>query len=362
MDLKLSDWGYTSLLIETKLICNMRCKFCPYPLIENKGSELSSSEVYKIIDSIDPSDSKFEGIFFQKFNEPLLDSRIFDFIKYAKNRGLKVQIITNGLPFGSNDIRKKLLAAEPTTVLISVQVLDKNTFANLRGISSSFEEYKKGVFAFLEESVNCNSPTIITIDAACNMQSNNNIFSKTGIIAKILGLDRGDPSVPNTVHDIEGNLNDFLKDLHTYNSSFVYDKEKIKKYLETVDPNYLDQVGLPISEYIYVKIKKFIYGRKLSEFYPSSLSVGCTTNMLSIDAKGSITPCCLAYDGKLTLGNIKHDSLKNILEKTEKFVEDIRTGEKMPDICMRCQGEPTWRGSLIASIYWRTIRKWFVQS
>jgi len=356
MKLKLSDYGYTILMIETKLVCNMQCKFCAYPLIDKKGSELSTQEVYRIIDSIDPSDSKFEGIYFQKYNEPLLDKRIFDFIKYAKNRGLKVQIITNGLLFGSKDIRNQLLAAEPTHILISLQIIDKHTFANLRGTSCSFEEYKKGVFAFLEDSLNSNSPSIITMDVACNFLSDASLFSKTGIITKILGLDRGDPSAPNAVHDIQDDLIDFLKDLHTYNSSFSYDKDKIKRYLETVDPNYLNQVGLPLSKHISVKIKQFICGRKLTEFYPVSKSPGCKTGMLSVDANGSVAPCCLAYGDMLTLGNIKQDSLKNILEKTGKFVEGIRTGDKLPEICLICNGEPTRRGSLVASIYWAVCR------
>jgi len=79
--------------------------------------------------------------------------------------------------------------------------------------------------------------------------------------------------------------------------------------------------------------------------------------MLSVDANGSVAPCCLAYGDMLTLGNIKQDSLKNILEKTGKFVEGIRTGEKLPEICLICNGEPTRRGSLVASIYW-TVCRW----
>jgi radical SAM protein with 4Fe4S-binding SPASM domain len=352
----LSDYGFTILMIETKLVCNMECKFCAYPLIDNKGSELSTQDVYRIIDSIDPSDSKFESIYFQKYNEPLLDKRIFDFINYAKNRGLKTQIITNGLLFRSKDIRSKLLDAEPTYILISLQIIDKHKFSHSRGISYSFEDYKKGIFAFLEDSLNSNSSSIITIDVACNFLSNTCRFSKNRILTKILGLERGDPSVPNTLHDIQGDLIDFLKDLHTYNSSFVYDKHKIERYLETVDPNYLRQVGLPISKYITVKIKQFIYGRRLNEFYAGSKYIGCNTMMLSIDAKGSVVPCCLAYGDMLTIGNIKDNSLKNILEKTAKFINDIRTGEKLPEICAKCHGEPTRRGSLVVSIY-LTLRR-----
>jgi len=357
MTLKLSDYGYTILMIETKMVCNMQCTFCAYPLMEAIGAELPTQDVYRIIDSIDPSDSRFDEIYFQKYNEPLLDKRICDFIKYAKNRGFKVQIITNGLLFQSKEIRDQLLASEPTHILISLQVIDKNNFAGSRGTSCSFEGYKKGIFMFLEESLRSNSSSIITVDVACNFLSDDRIFSKTGKITRILGLERGDPAVPDSVQDIEDDLIDFLKDLHTYNASFAYDADTIRRYLKNVDPDYLSQAGLPVARNISVKIKKFIHGRKLTEFYPVLKSPGCTTGMLSVDANGSVAPCCLAYGDMLSLGNIKQDSLKNILEKSARLVGRIRTGKNMPEICLKCNGEPTRRGSLVASLYW-TMRGW----
>jgi radical SAM protein with 4Fe4S-binding SPASM domain len=357
MKLKLSDYGYTILMIETKLVCNMRCTFCAYPLMDTIGAELPDQDIYHLIDSIDPSDSHLEAIYFQKFNEPLLDKRIFDFIRYAKDRGFNVQIITNGLPFASKEIREKLLASEPTRILISLQVIDKDTFAHARGISSSFEDYKKGIFSFLNEAQNRSSSTLITLDVACNFLSADRFFSKTGGITRILGLDRGDPSVPDTIEDIRNNLTEFIGELHTYNPAFSFDEDEIKGYLDTVDPNYIHQEGLPISKNISIKVKQFIHGRKLTEFYPVSNAPGCETGMLSVDANGSVTPCCLAYGDMLTLGNIKKDSLKDILERTAKFVEGIRTGKKLPGICMRCHGEPTRRGTLVASVYWALHRR-----
>jgi len=352
MKLKLSDYGYTILMIETKQVCNMQCTFCAYPLIENKGTELPSEDVYRTIDSIDPADSKLESVYFQKYNEPLLDTRIFDFITYAKNQGLKTQIITNGLLLRSQEMRDRLLDTAPTSVLISMQIMNERNFGKARGTPCSFEEYKKGIFAFLEDSLNRNSPTMITLDVACNFLSDASIFSKTGVITKILGLDRGDPSVPDAVRDIQADLIDFLRDLHKYNPSFAFDTAKVERYLETVEPDYPNQVGVFVAKNISLKIKKFIYGRKLTEFYPVPNAIGCNTGMLAVNADGSVSPCCLAYDGMLTMGNIKQDSLKNILEKTKKLVDGIRAGRGLPEVCMRCHGEPTRRGSLVASLYW----------
>jgi radical SAM protein with 4Fe4S-binding SPASM domain len=355
MKLKLSDYGYNILMIETKLVCNMRCKFCAYPLIDNIGAELSSEEVYSIIDSLDADDDKLEDIYLQKFNEPLLDIRIFDFIKYAKYRGFKVQVITNGLLFKSEKIRSKLIDADPTHITISLQTINENTFKS-RVIDSSFEEYKKGIFKFLESSLNYDSNSKITIDVACNFLSYNFLSSKNLFIRKMLGLECGDPSIPNTIQNIQEDLMVLLKELNNHNPSFAYDEAMIKRYLKTIDRNYLNQEELNISNNISIKVKPFIYGRKLAEFYPPLRTVGCETRMMSVSANGSVAPCCLVYNNLLDMGNIKKEALKHILDKNKNFISEIKNGNCMPETCKRCEGAPTRRGALVLSIY-RAIKK-----
>ena len=81
----LSDYGYNILQIETYGLCNMACGFCPYPLKKDfeKKSKLEDETIKKIIDEINPEDKDFKYLTFSQFNEPLLDKRIFDYIKYA---------------------------------------------------------------------------------------------------------------------------------------------------------------------------------------------------------------------------------------------------------------------------------------
>src|SRR3972149_4271519 len=167
---KLSDYGFTILQIESMQACNMKCKFCAYPLIQNKGTQLSDEEVYKVINSIDPKDDMVEYVCFNQYNEPLLDKRIFDFIKYANATGFKTLVITNGLAFISPAIIEKLILAAPTYIKISFQTLNKESFKS-RGIDFSFEKYKRAIFEFLDASLKHNSPSKITIDLACNFMS-----------------------------------------------------------------------------------------------------------------------------------------------------------------------------------------------
>ena len=60
--IKLSDYGYQVLQIETYGLCNMECGFCPYPSKSKnaKTSKLEDGLIKKIIDEIDPNDEKFK--------------------------------------------------------------------------------------------------------------------------------------------------------------------------------------------------------------------------------------------------------------------------------------------------------------
>src|SRR3989338_5460946 len=95
----ITKYGYNILQVETSSSCNLGCAFCPYPLRNDQQSILPVDEVRKIIDSIVQVESAFKYICFSQFNEPLLDYRIFDFIKYAKEKNLPVLLITNGTLF-----------------------------------------------------------------------------------------------------------------------------------------------------------------------------------------------------------------------------------------------------------------------
>ena len=84
--IKISDYGFDILQIESTAACNMACSFCPYPLKDDKTSKLNLEDIYNLLDSIDLNDKEFKYVTFSQFNEPLLDKRIFDILKYCKDK------------------------------------------------------------------------------------------------------------------------------------------------------------------------------------------------------------------------------------------------------------------------------------
>ena len=95
--IKLSEFGFNILQIESTAACNMACSFCPYPLKDDKITKLDLDNIYKVLDRIDFTEKGFQYVTFSQFNEPLLDKRIFDILKHCKERNIPVHFITNGL-------------------------------------------------------------------------------------------------------------------------------------------------------------------------------------------------------------------------------------------------------------------------
>src|SRR3989339_1805852 len=105
--LNIYDFGFSILQVETQSLCNMNCAFCCYPIREDKGLTLADEMVYGLIDTFRGAQG-LEYLCLSQFNEPLMDHRIFDFIKYSMQKGISIQIITNGTLFSSKQIIHKL--------------------------------------------------------------------------------------------------------------------------------------------------------------------------------------------------------------------------------------------------------------
>lgn len=86
--------------IETYNRCNNTCSFCPVNRISEKRTEehMSQELFEKIINELSSIDYK-GMLFLYSNNEPLLDTRIYDFVKIAREKifNSKLSIWTNGI-------------------------------------------------------------------------------------------------------------------------------------------------------------------------------------------------------------------------------------------------------------------------
>jgi MoaA/NifB/PqqE/SkfB family radical SAM enzyme len=89
-----------SNVINVSNCCNQKCIFCSgFP-----KDDIDLGEVKRIIDS------SGKEVFFQG-GEPTLQKELFDLIRYAKSKGKRVTLVTNGLLLSYKNYVKKLYLA-----------------------------------------------------------------------------------------------------------------------------------------------------------------------------------------------------------------------------------------------------------
>ena len=337
----IADYGYTILQVETVSACNMACTFCAYPTREDKLSIMPDDIVRRAISSIDPLGKGLQYINFSQFNEPLLDARLPQFIDFAHERGFRVQIITNGLLLRKPTISRRLLDTPPDFLKISVQTPDRAQYEAERGVNLDFDLYIEGIHRFLVDARN--APFKIVVDVGCNFLTPAGEWGR-----RILGLRRGDPSVPNSVVSMMPAIRSFLEGLKRMEPAFEFDPADGES-LSHATSIYWEEDGLKLAPNISFKIKPFGYGRRLEGFMPTNEPIACNNQNLGIMADGSVVPCCMAYNSNLAMGNLKLESLHSILERNRAWLGRIKgeTNEK-PDTCKRCLGQPTTRGVILS--------------
>ena len=348
--IKFSNYGFDTLQIESTAACNMACSFCPYPLKDDKSSKMELENIYQLLDKIDLNDEKFKYVTFSQFNEPLLDGRIFDILKYTNEKNIPVLFITNGLLLNKEKNIENLLKYGKT-IKISLQVLDQNKHKDARGLNMELERYLKTIINFCLKAKN-NSNLNITIDLGCNFNDNKIDY----YLKKTLGIQVGDPSVPKNLFDT---MNIFSKYVNYFyditDEDYKKSLEELKNPQKYFNSQYLRQDGYKIFSNITLKIKPFFYGRRISEFYPINDNFSCDSKILAVLADGNVVPCCLTYDDSISMGNVKNKDLRAILSDSAEFLKNLRTNKlKKHDTCKKCFGEPTKRGALIRNL-WNTL-------
>ena len=118
------------LQIQTQSFCNGRCSMCPYPTLSKKLDQGQMQwELYKkIVDEL-AAEPLLSGVVYELHNEPLLDKRLFSWIKYFKSisKNKKCILITNGQlldKFSLTDIKE----SDIDIIMVSLNAYSKETY------------------------------------------------------------------------------------------------------------------------------------------------------------------------------------------------------------------------------------------
>jgi len=340
----IKEFGYRVIQIEVTNRCNMGCSFCGLPIRDAKLRDMELDDILNLLDQI----ADYEGIdfvAFHQFGETLLFPGIWDCIDRCRELQLKSQIITNGLLLTEKNI-DLLLKHPPNIFRVSAQSISPHNHKAMRGIEVEFDVYINRVADCLARLVDTeNGIEEIRTDLAINEDRYYGIKGAVNYLKVKLGISEpGDPTIfsenPKTV---KSHLIQFLKLIESKSVSFKYNEDHLEDCLKMYySPSAFKgwERAYKLKENNEISYKFFHNGRRSTQYYPVN-KAKCGTEMFGILADGTVTCCCIDYDGLTELGNVFSEDLYSILDRNREIIRGVqKTGELHFDMCKRCMGSP----------------------
>jgi radical SAM protein with 4Fe4S-binding SPASM domain len=246
---------FRKIYIEITNVCNLNCSFCPKT---KRKPEFMSLDLFKT--AIKESKHLCEEITLHVMGEPLIHPEIKEIIEFAQKENVKINLTTNGT-----------LVSKHQNILLSKAIRRINF--SIHGIKNCFSKeeqqvHLKNIISFTKRAQKEREDLIITYRLwNINDESNSDII-KT--IEKKFNIELEEKSNKISTKIVN---NAFIH----YDNSF-----------EWPDPN-----------------KKI----KATKGYCHGLS-----NHIGILSDGTVIPCCLDNNGNIPLGNIKNNTINEILK------------------------------------------------
>ena len=122
-------------LLELTYRCNLLCSFC-YNVLRERP-ELDTGQWLEVLDRL-----KAAGTFkvLLSGGEPLLHPGFWEIARGVRERGLVLEVYTNGVLLARRELAERLVALAPFRVEISLHGPDAATHERLTGVAGSFEK------------------------------------------------------------------------------------------------------------------------------------------------------------------------------------------------------------------------------
>ncbi len=325
--------------LEVTNVCNFKCDFCPDAIMERKRGHMDLALLTQALDEI-AEGSLARIVAFHLMGEPLIYPHIFEAIDRALQRQLNLHLTTNGSTFHLRPGHiQRLVASGIPKVTISLQTPDPKTFA-IRGAPPMLkpEQYFAGITEFVHHNLADHS-------------------SSTRVHLKLLDTTPHPFLVPHKpMHVVEGKAQ-MQQELTAWADRLLEgcgerpSDDELRRRIARHRPGRWQVIELtpklaletfPLDSWSNVEASKVV---------PAKFGYcNGTSEQAGILYDGTVVPCCKDYDGQIPLGNLRHDSLRNILDSRQPAC-GLRQGfnrlQVTNPVCQRCIGADSVQKSLL---------------
>lgn len=277
---------FGKIYIEITNVCNLQCAFC---MPTTRKPEFMKVEDFdRILQKIQPYTDR---IYLHIKGEPLLHPQLKEILACAMEKQMDVTITTNAT----------LLQQNLSTILQSTCIKQMNL--SLHSIEQN-QEVKKKEAEYLEE----------VIGSVRQIQKYTNIL----ISYRLWNLEAYENNMHNKML-----LDTLAKEYDIYN---LYEMAKERKWVKLAPNVYLNQD----IEFVWPSLE----GKTILE---AGKCFGLR-NQIGILVNGDVVPCCLDQNGAMALGNIKHQTVEEIInsERAKKIKQGFEAHKLVEPLCKTC--------------------------
>lgn len=299
--------------------CNLKCQYC-YDITdrntllkesnENRTPTLTFEEYKKLVQA-----AKHIGI--KKCvltgGEPLLDPFTIELGRYIGEQGLDTELITNGTLV--NEANAGAIAENFKTISISLDSLNKETHEKMRG---------EGIFEKIVESIKILKAhnAHIRVNSVITKANVKEILATWIWAVESLQCDTYTPTL----------FSPFSKDPEIY-EEFMPEMEDLLKEQQRIREHFKDKPGVAFS--------------------PAMIRCNCGigSNNISVSPYGFVFPCHALHTPELKCGNVREQSLEQILEESKPLHELRQLNVDDVEFCRECDFKYLCAGGCAAINY-----------
>lgn len=312
-------WTDASLVLnlEPTTFCNFGCWYCVGRHM--KQEHLSYEDFVKIIDGA-PS-IKLLALVGQ--GEPIMNKRFFDMVRYAKSKGIRIGITSNGSWFSQTNV-KKICDADIDYIQISIDSADPERFARSR-VDGDLEKVWDGIE---------------------RLTTHRNARGLTRPVVVVRGtlFSYSQNEIPEIVREAKRRGVDAIGEFQTLNSKESYVDiypEEMKRHLRDMDEIAKtirkDRLRSDLPFLAEIRLQDVAQGNL--EVWPNTLRKSCDIPSLYSLLSGDLTPCCNIMSPTTPSWNLTQNRLQDVLkdEQYENMRFNLWNGLYLKT-CQSCRG------------------------
>ena len=315
--------------------CNFHCEFCPSDSQTRLHGYMDLSLAKKIFDEI--SDKKLVSqVHLHLMGEPTLHPKLNEILNYARDKNVTINLTTNGSTLVKKKV-PKLLESISGTITASLMTPTEETYKIRGDVGLSWDRYIDNFRLLVREHLKRISKGE-KINYAITMRIMVSEKNKKGTV-KVLECSK----------DIQDNWNEWSNFVESVEKELGLKSFKRKKIdfdktfsslSDTNEVSYNLQQGLRLQFW-----KAFTFANsRVNEDYklePQKKTQYCSHPFTDFGVlwNGDVTLCCLDHDGTLEAGNVRNNSIEEVLKNSSsrKLRASMHSLEELHPTCKKCQ-------------------------